>query len=64
MSHDGVTLRAVMRSVAFLTAGLLAVPALAGCGSPGLSQQAKAILVLTAVAPRQTFTCLTCTAAG
>ncbi|MEV7997320.1 ABC transporter family substrate-binding protein, partial [Streptomyces sp. NPDC086077] len=31
--HDGVTLRAVMRSVAFLTAGLLAVPALAGCGS-------------------------------
>ncbi|MBV7700508.1 ABC transporter family substrate-binding protein [Streptomyces sp. TRM70350] len=33
MSHDGVGLRAVMRSVAFLTAGVLAVPALAGCGS-------------------------------
>ncbi|OSZ61155.1 hypothetical protein OQI_06875 [Streptomyces pharetrae CZA14] len=33
MSHDGVTPRSVMRSVAFLTAGALAVPALAGCGS-------------------------------
>ncbi|MFJ3303139.1 ABC transporter family substrate-binding protein [Streptomyces sp. NPDC086549] len=33
MSHDGVGLRAVMRSVAFLTAGALAVPLLAGCGS-------------------------------
>ncbi|GAB2856389.1 ABC transporter family substrate-binding protein [Streptomyces deserti] len=35
MSHDGVgpRPRAVMRSVAFLTAGVLAVPALAGCGS-------------------------------
>ncbi|GAA2551916.1 MULTISPECIES: ABC transporter family substrate-binding protein [Streptomyces] len=33
MSHDGVGPRAVMRSVAFLTAGALAVPALAGCGS-------------------------------
>lgn len=33
MSHDGVGLRAVMRSVAFLTAGALAVPALAGCSS-------------------------------
>ncbi|GKQ41138.1 ABC transporter family substrate-binding protein [Streptomyces sp. A012304] len=32
MSHDGVGLRAVMRSVAFLTAGALAVPALTGCG--------------------------------
>ncbi|MGP4049445.1 ABC transporter family substrate-binding protein [Streptomyces sp. 2A115] len=31
MSHDGVGLRAVMRSVAFLTAGVLAVPALAAC---------------------------------
>ncbi|WP_405879896.1 ABC transporter substrate-binding protein [Streptomyces sp. NBC_01136] len=31
MSHDGVGLRAVMRSVAFLTAGALAVPALAAC---------------------------------
>ncbi|MFE9686325.1 ABC transporter family substrate-binding protein [Streptomyces sp. NPDC006285] len=31
MSHDGVGLRAVARSVAFLTAGVLAVPALAGC---------------------------------
>ncbi|MFH8464555.1 ABC transporter family substrate-binding protein [Streptomyces sp. NPDC017991] len=31
MSHDGVGLRAVTRSVAFLTAGVLAVPALAGC---------------------------------
>lgn len=31
MSHDGVGLRAVMRSVAFLTAGVLAVPLLAGC---------------------------------
>ncbi|MFF7748002.1 ABC transporter family substrate-binding protein [Streptomyces sp. NPDC007971] len=33
MSHDGVGLRAVMRSVAFLTAGALVVPLLAGCGS-------------------------------
>ncbi|MFI5683839.1 ABC transporter family substrate-binding protein [Streptomyces sp. NPDC051636] len=33
MSHDGVGLRAVMRSVAFLTAGALAVPVLTGCGS-------------------------------
>ncbi|MFI9821737.1 ABC transporter family substrate-binding protein [Streptomyces sp. NPDC052013] len=33
MSHDGVGPRAVMRSVAFLTAGTLAVTGLAGCGS-------------------------------
>ncbi|MFI8087279.1 ABC transporter family substrate-binding protein [Streptomyces sp. NPDC086080] len=33
MSHDGVGPRAAQRSVAFLTAGILAVPALAGCGS-------------------------------
>jgi peptide/nickel transport system substrate-binding protein len=33
MSHDGVRLRAVMRSVAFLTAGALAVPTLAACSS-------------------------------
>ncbi|MFI8302172.1 ABC transporter family substrate-binding protein [Streptomyces sp. NPDC085927] len=33
MSHDGVGPRAVMRSVAFLTAGALVVPALAGCSS-------------------------------
>ncbi|MFD3841028.1 ABC transporter family substrate-binding protein [Streptomyces sp. NPDC058642] len=33
MSHDGVGLRAVMRSVAFLTAGALAVPALVGCSA-------------------------------
>ncbi|MFK4545266.1 peptide/nickel transport system substrate-binding protein [Streptomyces tendae] len=33
MSHVGVGPRAVMRSVAFLTAGVLAVPALAGCTS-------------------------------
>ncbi|NEB04448.1 ABC transporter family substrate-binding protein [Streptomyces sp. SID13726] len=33
MSHHAVTLRAVMRSVAFLAAGALAVPALAGCSS-------------------------------
>ncbi|MFF4251558.1 ABC transporter family substrate-binding protein [Streptomyces sp. NPDC001663] len=33
MSHDGVGLSAVMRSVAFLTAGVLAVPLLAGCSS-------------------------------
>ncbi|MFJ3620224.1 ABC transporter family substrate-binding protein [Streptomyces iakyrus] len=33
MSQHGVGPRAVMRSVAFLTAGVLAVPALAGCGS-------------------------------
>ncbi|MFJ2812085.1 ABC transporter family substrate-binding protein [Streptomyces sp. NPDC091279] len=33
MSHHGVGLRAVMRSVAFLTAGALAVPVLAGCSS-------------------------------
>ncbi|TQE25058.1 ABC transporter family substrate-binding protein [Streptomyces ipomoeae] len=31
MSHDGVGLRAVMRSVAFLTAGALAVPLLSAC---------------------------------
>ncbi|MFF1542878.1 ABC transporter family substrate-binding protein [Streptomyces sp. NPDC058291] len=34
MSHDGVGPRAVTRSVAFLTAGVLAVPFLTGCGSP------------------------------
>ncbi|MEU6478233.1 ABC transporter family substrate-binding protein [Streptomyces sp. NPDC047017] len=33
MSYDGVGPRAVMRSVAFLTAGALTVPLLAGCGS-------------------------------
>ncbi|MET7595288.1 ABC transporter family substrate-binding protein [Streptomyces sp. NPDC005481] len=33
MSHDGIGLRAVMRSVAFLTAGALAVPALAACSA-------------------------------
>ncbi|GJF19393.1 ABC transporter family substrate-binding protein [Streptomyces sp. HO565] len=33
MSHVGVGPRAVMRSVAFLTAGALALPALAGCSS-------------------------------
>ncbi|GGW85947.1 lipoprotein [Streptomyces malachitofuscus] len=33
MSHDGIGPRAASRSVAFLTAGMLAVPALAGCGS-------------------------------
>ncbi|MEW2411661.1 ABC transporter family substrate-binding protein [Streptomyces griseoviridis] len=33
MSHHGVGLRAVMRSVAFLAAGALAVPLLAGCSS-------------------------------
>ncbi|MEU6087852.1 ABC transporter family substrate-binding protein [Streptomyces sp. NPDC047085] len=33
MSHDGVSPRAVMRAVAFLTAGVLAVPLLGGCGS-------------------------------
>ncbi|WP_030176366.1 ABC transporter family substrate-binding protein [Streptomyces sp. NRRL S-813] len=33
MSYDGVGPRAVTRSVAFLTAGVLAVPLLAGCGS-------------------------------
>ncbi|MEV6545458.1 ABC transporter family substrate-binding protein [Streptomyces sp. NPDC051665] len=33
MSHDGVRLRAVMRSVVFLTAGALAVPTLAACSS-------------------------------
>ncbi|WP_186776759.1 ABC transporter family substrate-binding protein [Streptomyces salinarius] len=33
MSHVGVGPRAVMRLVAFLTAGVLAVPALAGCTS-------------------------------
>ncbi|MFF8591082.1 ABC transporter family substrate-binding protein [Streptomyces sp. NPDC015220] len=33
MSYDGVGPRAVMRSVAFLAAGALAVPLLAGCGS-------------------------------
>ncbi|MGW6010493.1 ABC transporter family substrate-binding protein [Streptomyces sp. NPDC055210] len=44
MSHDGVGLRAVTRSVAFLTAGVLAVPALAGCseqdeaGKPAAAQ--------------------------
>ncbi|GGQ51888.1 ABC transporter family substrate-binding protein [Streptomyces flaveolus] len=33
MSHVGVGPRAVMRSVAFLTSGVLALPALAGCSS-------------------------------
>lgn len=33
MSHDGVGLRAVMRSVSFLAAGALVVPFLAGCDS-------------------------------
>ncbi|WP_411150257.1 ABC transporter family substrate-binding protein [Streptomyces sp. A30] len=33
MSHDGVGLRSVMRSVSFLTAGALAVSVLAGCSS-------------------------------
>ncbi|MET9439173.1 ABC transporter family substrate-binding protein [Streptomyces sp. NPDC006610] len=33
MSHAGVGPRAVLRSVVFLTAGALAVPALAGCSS-------------------------------
>ncbi|MFZ4183590.1 ABC transporter family substrate-binding protein [Streptomyces sp. R02] len=33
MSHDGIGPRAVPRSVALLTAGVLTVPALAGCGS-------------------------------
>ncbi|WP_261675575.1 ABC transporter family substrate-binding protein [Streptomyces lusitanus] len=33
MSHDGIAPRAVLRSVAFLTAGMLTVPVLAGCGS-------------------------------
>ncbi|MFC7990013.1 ABC transporter family substrate-binding protein [Streptomyces pilosus] len=33
MSHDGVGPRAALRSLALLTAGILAVPALAGCGS-------------------------------
>ncbi|MET7568247.1 ABC transporter family substrate-binding protein [Streptomyces sp. NPDC005492] len=33
MSHDGVGPRAITRSVAFLTAGALAVTTLAGCGS-------------------------------
>lgn len=33
MSHDGVGPRAALRSVALLTAGVLAVPALAGCGA-------------------------------
>jgi len=33
MSHDGVGLRAVLRSVAFLTAGTLAVPALTACSA-------------------------------
>ncbi|MEU3946352.1 ABC transporter family substrate-binding protein [Streptomyces sp. NPDC029526] len=33
MSHDGVRPRAVLRSVTFLTAGALAVTALAGCSS-------------------------------
>ncbi|MER5395149.1 ABC transporter substrate-binding protein [Streptomyces sp. NPDC002599] len=33
MSHEGVGLRAVMRSAVFLTAGVLAVPALAACSA-------------------------------
>ncbi|MEU6574409.1 ABC transporter family substrate-binding protein [Streptomyces sp. NPDC046805] len=33
MSHDGVGSRAVLRAAAFLTAGALVVPVLAGCGS-------------------------------
>ncbi|MFD4575953.1 ABC transporter substrate-binding protein [Streptomyces sp. NPDC058417] len=37
MSHDGLAPRAVLRSVAFLTAGALAVPLLSACGSPDRS---------------------------
>ncbi|MFF2651164.1 ABC transporter substrate-binding protein [Streptomyces sp. NPDC058045] len=33
MSHDGVRLRPVLRAAAFLTAGVLTVPCLAGCSS-------------------------------
>lgn len=33
MSHDGLTTRAVMRSVAFLTAGALTLPVLTACSS-------------------------------
>ncbi|KUN85217.1 ABC transporter family substrate-binding protein [Streptomyces griseoruber] len=46
--YDGVGLRAVMRSVAFLAAGALAVPLLAGCGD---SDEAGKPLARQDVAP-------------
>ncbi|MEU1185160.1 ABC transporter family substrate-binding protein [Streptomyces sp. NPDC005820] len=46
--YDGVGLRAVMRSVAFLAAGVLAVPLLAGCGD---SDEAGKPLARQDVAP-------------
>ncbi|MFI6438926.1 ABC transporter family substrate-binding protein [Streptomyces sp. NPDC050759] len=39
MSHNGVALRAVTRSVVFLTAGALAVTALSGCSSEDTSSK-------------------------
>jgi len=41
-SHDGVGLRAVLRSVAFLTAGVLAVPALTACSEEEKASQPEA----------------------
>ncbi|MER5470133.1 ABC transporter substrate-binding protein [Streptomyces sp. NPDC002685] len=43
MSHDGVGLRAVMRSAAFLTAGVLAVPALAACSADDEADKPTAV---------------------
>ncbi|MFF1813508.1 ABC transporter family substrate-binding protein [Streptomyces sp. NPDC058251] len=48
MSHDGVGLRAVMRSVAFLTAGALAVPALSACSA---DEEASKPLAAQDIAP-------------
>ncbi|MGW1719185.1 ABC transporter family substrate-binding protein [Streptomyces sp. NPDC002156] len=49
MSHHGVGLRAVTRSVAFLTAGVLAVPLLTACG--GDEDQASKPLAGQDIAP-------------
>ncbi|MET8133662.1 ABC transporter substrate-binding protein [Streptomyces sp. NPDC005251] len=43
MSHEGVGLRAVMRSAAFLTAGVLAVPALAACSADDEADKPAAV---------------------
>lgn len=43
MSHEGVGLRAVMRSAAFLTAGVLAVPALSACSADDEADKPTAV---------------------
>ncbi|KOV63734.1 ABC transporter family substrate-binding protein [Streptomyces sp. MMG1121] len=50
MSHDGVGPRALTRSVAFLAAGALAVPFLAGCGSDDEGSKPLAVQDIAPVA--------------